>query len=312
MVEAPALPVTTSTSVPPQCQVVFGQTLCTEPTTTTTTTGSGFIRSLVALPNGQAIVSLSTAGFVVLPWQYDAAVAIPQINTLVSAADGSASVAPGGLFSITGTNLAAINVASNQIPLPTALGDSCMSINGDLVPIIFVSPTQINGQIPFDVQGDATMILRTPAGVSNSFLFNVPAQAPSVFEVTVQGWSSAMPTVIRQEGGQWLTVTPTDPVHPNDQLAIFVTGLGAVSPGVTSGYPGLANPLSEALVPPVVMLGNTALFVSYAGLAPGEVGVYQINAQVPFHGIPTGSSVPLTITQGITQTTTVSVRVVNP
>jgi uncharacterized protein (TIGR03437 family) len=311
MVEAPALPVTTSTSVPPQCQVVFGQTLCTEPTTTTTTVGSGFMRTLVALPNGQAIVSLSTTGFTVLPWQYDAAVAIPQINAIVSAADGSASVAPGGLFSITGTNLAPINVASNQIPLPTALGDSCMTINGDLVPMIFVSPGQINGQIPFDVQGDATMILNTPAGVSNSFLFNVPAEAPSVFEITVQGWSSAMPTVIRQVGDQWLTVTPTDPIHPNDQLAIFVTGLGAVSPRVTSGYPGLANPLSEALFPPVVTLGNTALFVSYAGLAPGEVGVYQINAQVPFHGIPTGTNIPLTITQG-TQSTTVSVRVVNP
>ena len=69
----------------------------------------------------------------------------------------------------------------------------------------------------------------------------------------------------------------------------------------------------------MVTLGNTALFVSYAGLAlgevgvltPGEVGVYQIDAQVPFKGIPTGMSVPLTITQGA-QSTTVSVRVVKP
>ena len=82
-------------------------------------------------------------------------------------------------------------------------------------------------------------------------------------------------------------------------------------PRVTSGYPGPASPLAQALFPPVVTLGSTALFVSYAGLAPGEVGVYQINAQVPFHGIPTGMSVPLTITQGL-QNTTVSVRVVNP
>ena len=103
---------------------------------------------------GNAIVSLTTSGFTVLSSQYDAAVAIPQINSIVSAADGSSLVAPGGLFSISGTNLAPINVASNQIPLPTALGDSCMTINGELVPMIFVSPCQINGQIPFDIQGD--------------------------------------------------------------------------------------------------------------------------------------------------------------
>jgi uncharacterized protein (TIGR03437 family) len=309
--EAPVLPVTTATSVPPQCQVVFGMTLCTEPTTTTTTIGSGFMRSLVALPNGNAIVSLSTTGFTVLPWKYDTALATPQINSIVSAADGASPVAPGGLFSISGSNLAPIKVASNQVPLPTTLGDSCMTINSELVPLIFVSPSEINGQIPFDILGGSTMILQTQAGVSNSFLFNVPADAPSVFETAIPGWASALPTVVRQEGDQWLTVTPTDPIHPNDQLAIFATGLGAVSPEVNSGYPGPTSPLAQALIEPVVTLGSAALFVSYAGLAPGEVGVYQINAQVPFHGIPTGMSVPLTITQG-TQSTTVSVRVVDP
>jgi uncharacterized protein (TIGR03437 family) len=286
-------------------------TLCTEPTTTTTTIGSGFMRSLVALPNGNAIVSLSTTGFTVLPWKYDTALATPQINSIVSAADGASPVAPGGLFSISGSNLAPIKVASNQVPLPTTLGDSCMTINSELVPLIFVSPSEINGQIPFDILGGSTMILQTQAGVSNSFLFNVPADAPSVFETAIPGWASALPTVVRQEGDQWLTVTPTDPIHPNDQLAIFATGLGAVSPEVNSGYPGPTSPLAQALIEPVVTLGSAALFVSYAGLAPGEVGVYQINAQVPFHGIPTGMSVPLTITQG-TQSTTVSVRVVDP
>ena len=48
----------------------------------------------------------------------------------------------------------------------------------------------------------------------------------------------------------------------------------------------------------------------YAGLAPGEVGVYQLNAAVPFW-ISGGLQLPLTISQG-GQCTTVQVRVVTP
>jgi uncharacterized protein (TIGR03437 family) len=59
-----------------------------------------------------------------------------------------------------------------------------------------------------------------------------------------------------------------------------------------------------------VTLGGVSLPVAFAGLAPGQVGVYQINAQVPFKEVPTGMEIPLTISQG-TYTTTLNVRVVN-
>ncbi len=73
--------------------------------------------------------------------------------------------------------------------------------------------------------------------------------------------------------------------------------------------PAPGSPLASALVAPTVTLGGTALGVSYAGLVPGEVGLYQINASVPLH--PTqGVSIPLVISQG-QSSTTVNVRVVN-
>jgi len=63
------------------------------------------------------------------------------------------------------------------------------------------------------------------------------------------------------------------------------------------------------VVPPVVTLGGVNLPIEYAGLAPGQVGVYQINAIVPFKGVPTGPIIPLKIEQS-TFSTSVNVRVV--
>ena len=64
------------------------------------------------------------------------------------------------------------------------------------------------------------------------------------------------------------------------------------------------------MTPPVVSIGDTRLEITYAGLAPGQVGVYQINATVPYN-IPGAVQVPLTITVG-NVSTNVLVRVVNP
>jgi uncharacterized protein (TIGR03437 family) len=104
-------------------------------------------------------------------------------------------------------------------------------------------------------------------------------------------------------------VTPTNPLHPNDSITIYATGLGRTDPPVETGMPAPSEPLSTAIIAPEVTLGGQPLQVDYAGLAPGLVGVYQINARLPLKP-PTGLSVPLTINQGYSSTT-LNVRVVN-
>jgi uncharacterized protein (TIGR03437 family) len=270
--------------------------------------GVGFVRSLAPLPNGNIAV-LSTSGFIVLPGAYDASVADPHIDSIASAADQTPGVAPGGLFTARGSNLSLVNIATNEIPLPTALGDSCMTINGVLVPLVFVSPSQINGQIPYTVSGDSTLILRTPAGVSNNFDFFIQANAPAVFQTSIPGWDGLTATVMRGSNSEF--VTPTNPLHPNDHIVIYLTGLGLVTPDVKSGYPGPSDPRADAQLQPTVVLGGASVPISFAGVTPGLAGVYEIDAQVPSKGMKTGMSIPLTITQGGV-TTTVHVRVVNP
>ncbi|SPE32746.1 hypothetical protein SBA3_1910024 [Candidatus Sulfopaludibacter sp. SbA3] len=105
-------------------------------------------------------------------------------------------------------------------------------------------------------------------------------------------------------------ITPTNPIHPKDTMVIYLTGMGNTYPAVTAGLPSPSNPLAQATISPTVTLGGQTLDVSYAGLVPGEVGVYQINATVPASGVPLGMSIPLTINQG-SGSTTLNVRVVN-
>jgi uncharacterized protein (TIGR03437 family) len=269
-------------------------------------TPSVFVRSLAVVPSRSTIVSLSTSGFTVLPTTYDAAVAPPKINAVASAADGRSAAAPGGLISIFGSQLSPTNLATKEIPVPTALGDSCLTVNGQPMPMIFVSPTQINAQMPFQAVGNVTMIVHTPGGVSDNFNITVQPTAPAVFRSGVAGDDVNVPTVLRSSNN--LLVTDTNPVHRNDTLVIYLTGLGAVTPLVDTGLPAPSDPLAEAQSIPTVKLGGMTLAIDYAGLAPGEVGVYQINARVPGNA-PQGLTIPLTISQGVTDHT-FAVRVV--
>ena len=268
---------------------------------------SSFTRTVAPMPSSGTVVVLTTSGFTVLAANYDAAVAPPAISSVVNAADGTQPVAPGGLISVFGSQMSPVNLATSQIPLPTALGDSCLSINGSPVPLLYVSTGQINAQLPYNVSGSSTLTIHSPAGISNNFLFSVQTTAPSVFLSGTAGPNTGLATIVRADNNQ--LITPTNPIHPKDTVVIYLTGMGATFPAVTAGLPAPSSPLAQAAATPTVTLGGVGLNVSYAGLVPGEVGVYQINATVP-SSVPLGLSIPLTISQG-GPGSTVNVRVVN-
>ena len=121
---------------------------------------------------------------------------------------------------------------------------------------------------------------------------------------------TGLPTVFRTSGGSYSLVTLSNPIHPKDILVIYATGMGVTSPLPANGDIAPSEPLAYVTDQPVVTIGDTTLAVMYAGLAPGEAGVYQVDAAVPFE-ISGGLQLPLTISQG-GQSTTVPVRVVTP
>ena len=269
--------------------------------------GAVFTRTLDALYSRSAFISLTVSGFTAMAWNYDASVAPPNLQAVVSAADGSATVAPGGLVTVWGSQLSPVNIATSEIPVPTALGESCLTVNGAPVPMLFASPSQINAQLPVEVEGAATMVLHTPGGTSNDLDFTVVPAAPSVFHSGVAGPQAGIPTVVRAKNNQ--LVTPANPIHRGEAIVIYATGLGRTLPQPATGFAASSDPLPVAVQQPDVSLGGLTLPLYYAGLTPGEVGVYQINALVPGWA-PTGMQVPLTITQGSVSTTLI-VRVID-
>jgi uncharacterized protein (TIGR03437 family) len=272
------------------------------------TTAINFTRTVAPLSSAGTVISLTTSGFTVLSANYAAATTPPAIASVLNAANGTTAVAPGGFISVYGSQLSATNIATSQIPLPTAMGESCLVVNGTPIPLLFVSTGQVNAQLPLNMAGNVSASVHTPAGVSNNFNFTVASAAPAVFLSGTAGPETGLATIFRYDNGQ--LVTPTNPLHPGDTVIIYLTGMGPTSPQVAAGQQTPPTLLTSVTQTAALTLGTTNLNVSYAGLAPGYVsGLYQINATLPNIVTP-GDSVPLVITQA-GGSTTLNVRVVN-
>jgi len=267
---------------------------------------SVFTRTLAPLANGNTVIALTASGFTALAWSFDSPVPSPSIDRVTNAADFSTSVAAGSLITVFGANLSPTNLATHEVPLPTAIGESCLTVNGSPVPMLFASPGQINAQLPIHIVGRVTMTLYTPGGVGDDYYLDLLPAAPAIFHSGVAGPFTGIPVVVKDANQQ--LVTASNPIHPGDEVVIYAAGLGSTSPEVEAGTTAPFGPLAAALLVPDVRLGGSPMSVSYAGLAPGEIGVYQINAKAPA-GVPAGSAVPLTIAQA-GASTSVSVRVV--
>lgn len=266
-----------------------------------------FVRTLAPLANGQNVISLSVSGFTVLPADFDQGVALPAVEGIENTADGSSAVAPGALFTIVGSNLSPVTESAGELPLPTTLGEACVTVNDTLVPLIRVSENEIGGQLPFEVTGGARLVVKGPGGTSEPFSFTAFSAAPAIFRTAATETEEGLATVVRLKNNRLSTLT--NPIHPEEVISIYLTGLGATSPPVPDGHPAPFDPLAVTLATPQVTLGGVNLPVLFSGLVPGQVGVYQINASVPYW-TPTGMSVPLTISSG-GQSTTLMLRVVN-
>lgn len=269
------------------------------------TTTSAFTRTLALLPDLSGIINLTTSGFTVLAWNYDASAASPQISRVTNAADRSRALAPGGLIIVEGQNLSAVNISTQEKPLPVALGESCLSVNGLAVPMLMVSPNQINAQLPYQAEGNVTMILHTPGGASDNFNLTILPTAPSVFRTALTE-DYSVPTVIRAANGA--VVTPANPIRNDDELFIYLTGMGKTNPEIPAGIPAPAD-APTVLVEPVVDINGYRLPVISANLVPGQIGVNEIRVKVPFK-VPKGMNQKLQIRQG-SYASAVDVRVID-
>ena len=192
-------------------------------------------------------------------------------ESMVNSASFMPALAPGALVSIFGSNLAALESQATRLPLPTELSGVAVTLNGRRLPLLYVSSSQINAQVPFDVQGPATLRVITPNAQQGSMdaTVTIADAAPGLFSPF---------TVVHANG---VPVTAASPAEPGEPVAIFLTGLGRVNGEIAAGQAAPLSPLLTARAPVVAQLGGINVAPSFAGLAPGFVGLYQVNIQVP-------------------------------
>jgi uncharacterized protein (TIGR03437 family) len=227
---------------------------------------------------------------------------------VVNSADGGTDIAPGSLILISGTNLAPDSAVAGTSPLPSTLGDTCVMVDNTPLPLFQVSPTQIVAQLPNSVGGSETLVIHTPGGLSSPFTLDIAASAPAVLHTAVGDGQTGLPNVIRHDDGQ--PVDFTNPIHPNQAISIYLDGLGPTVPVVPPGVPSPSNPAAVLATPPVVTLEGVTLTVSFAGLDPGQIGVYRVDVTVPYN-IASAAQAALVVTEGAASTS-MQVRVVNP
>jgi uncharacterized protein (TIGR03437 family) len=214
-----------------------------------------------------------------------------------AASFASGSLVPGSIATVFGTNLTSsvgINLASS-LPLPTRFLNVAVNVNGLPVPIFAVDNAagqqQINFQTPWQVEGlSAAAISVTSNGVAGAAIF-VPVLnvQPGIFAYSAGG--SSFGAILHSN---FQLADTSHPASAGETVLIYCTGLGPVSPVQQSGS-AAAGAASTTATPTVTIGGVTAL-TTYSGLAPGFVGLYQINAVVP-SGLGTGNK-PVVITTG--------------
>jgi uncharacterized protein (TIGR03437 family) len=267
-----------------------------------------FTRTLAVTADQQSILLLTQSGLTVVAANFDAPTPIPTVTGIVNGADGGSGIAPGGIALVQGNGLAPRSEAATSLPLPSTLGDACVTVGNIALPLFRVSPTEVLAQLPFGLAGDVPLVVRSPGGVSNPFTAHIQSFAPAIFRSGQAGDQSGLATMIRAKNNDFVNFT--NPIHPDDVLSIYLTGLSQTSPAAPFGDAAPADPLAETSTIPTVTLGSSGLPVLFSGLVPGEVGVYVINVLVP-HGVANAVQTPLTVQQG-GFSTTLQVRVVNP
>ena len=219
-------------------------------------------------------------------------------------------VPPGGIISVFGLNLAQGQNRATQLPLETTLGGATLNIGGIETPLFFSSEGQINAQVPFELAPNTRphVVVRTTRQ-DGSQAFTLPetitiaAARPAIFTINQQGTGQG--AILNQD---FSPNSATNAAERGSVVQIFATGLGATTPTVPSGQPAPGDPPALVTAAVEARIGGQTAGVQFAGLAPGFVGLYQVNVVVP-SAVEPGSEIELTLTQNGVPSNTVTLAI---
>jgi uncharacterized protein (TIGR03437 family) len=288
--------------MPVQFAVTSGTAGLSATTTTTDATGAAAVSVKLGASAGPVTVTATASGTNLAPVQFNltatpagsgsCSLTPPVVKSAATAEDfgKSAAFSAGSWLEIKGANLASGSREWTGADFvdgraPTKLDGVGVTINGRPAFIRYISPGQINVQAPADTTvGPVDVVVTTGNCQSAAFVAQKAGLAPGLLA----------PVLFRSGGKQYLAAVlpdgwfvgtadlvpgaPLRPVAPGETITLYGVGFGDVTPAVDPGTPatGIAG-----LAGVTITFATTVAKVSYAGMAPGAIGLYQFNVTVP-------------------------------
>jgi len=260
---------------------------------------------------GPAQITLTATGFGYEPGAYrglivfQSANAVPQYITVpvmfvlgaasgisiagvANPASGQTIGAAGMLLSVFGAGLApsAQNVTAS--PLPFAAGSVTATVNNFAAPLLYVSPNQVNIQIPYEVGAGPAVLGINNNGLVAGFQFQVAPSAPAIY---TDGSGNLAGNIAVQTGGI---------------ATLYLNGAGDVTPSLLTANFAPVSPVVAPVMPLSVTVGGVPALLQFAGLAPGNIGTTQVNFYVP---ASLSGAQPVVVTVGSASSPPVNVTV---
>jgi uncharacterized protein (TIGR03437 family) len=217
-------------------------------------------------------------------------------NALTSQPGGP--IAPGEIVAISGTTIGPVTAVSAPAGnLPTTLGNVQVTINSTPIPLLYVSSTLVLGIVPYSatgsgavIGGTVTLVLTFANAASNSVTIGLAAASPGLFTVSR---SDIGKTVVKAVNSDGTLNGPDNPAAAGSVMALYAGGLGLVSPTFTAGQVAPSDTLYMTTATTFASIAGAPATVLFSGLAPGTIGAYQVNIQIP-SGIAPGAQ-PFTL-----------------
>jgi len=235
---------------------------------------------------GPAQIALTASGFGYEPGAYRALIVIQSANAapqfitvpvmfvvgaspgisiagVANPASGQSTGAPGMLLSVFGAGLApsAQNVAAS--PLPFSAGSVTATVNNMAAPLLYVSPNQVNIQIPYEVSAGPALLGIGNNGQVAGFQFQVAPSAPAIY---TDGSGNLAGNISVKAGGI---------------ATLYLNGAGEVTPALFTADYTFAGTVFAPVLPLSVTVGGVPALLQYSGLAPLDIATTQVNFYVP-------------------------------
>jgi uncharacterized protein (TIGR03437 family) len=224
-----------------------------------------------------------------------AAVPSVVVSAVVNAASYQAGMSPGELATLFGKNLSPV-VGIESPGGATSYKGVSVTVDGILAPLFTVANVngqeQINFQVPAGLPGSGAVETVQVNNNGSIGTMNVASSSvqPGVFAYVPSGSSASYAVIVKPDGS---VTGPSNPVARGSTVVMYATGLGPTSPALATGQPGPVPPANTTYVLAVEINGVDAP-VLFSGVAPGFIGLNQVNFTIPGNA-PVGSDLLLRV-----------------